>query len=150
MKAAGKIFAAALPPIAPSSLRALGMGLAISIFGLASVGVAQDVHAEDVEIADFDEETDTLFGYADGRSEADVFALVQGTNFLAGEDPKGYPPDPCRGLASNWNNWAESDEPESEKQEHFRALLGHAAKHSCSFHIVSDAAGDILSLSPVP
>ena len=137
MKAAGKIFAAAL-----------GMGLAF--FGLASVGVAQDIHAEDVEIADFDWETDTISGYADGRSEADVFALVEGTNFVAGTDPKDYPPDPCKGLAANWNNWAGNDEPESSKQEHFRTLLGHAAKYSCSFHIVSDSAGDILSLSPVP
>jgi len=150
MKTVGKTFAAALPPIAPSRLRALGMGVAISIFGLASVGVAQDIHSEDVEIADFDEETDTLYGYADGRSEADVFALVAGTNFVAGADPEDFPPQPCRGLASNWNNWAESDASESEKQEHFRTLLGHAAKQSCSFHIVSDAAGDILSISPVP
>src|SRR5262245_20242774 len=147
MKTVGKTFAAALPPIAPSRLRGLGLGLAI--FTLASVGVAQDIHSEDVEIADFDWETDTLFGYADGRSEADVFAHVAGTNFVAGADPQGYPPQPCKGLAANWNNWAESDAPESEKQEHFRTLLGHAAKHSCSFHIVSDAAGDILSLSPV-
>lgn len=148
MKAAGKYFAATLLPSAPSSLRALGIGLAI--FGLASVGVAQDIHAEDVEIASFDWESDTITGYADGRSEADIFALVEGTNFVAGADPKDYPPQPCKGLAANWNNWTESDASESEKQEHFRTLLEHAAKQSCSFHIVSDSAGDILSISPVP
>ena len=128
----------------------LAAALGLTFFGFASLGVAQDIHAEDVEIADFDEETDTLFGYADGRSEVGVFALVAGTNFLAGPTPKDYPPNPCRGLAANWNNWAESEAEESEKQDHFRVLLAHAAEQSCSFHIVSDSAGDILSLSPVP
>lgn len=124
------------------------MGLAI--FTLASVGVAQDIHSEVVEIADFDWETDTITGYADGRSETDVFTLVAGTNFLAGPSPKDYPPNPCRGLASNWNNWAESETSEEEKQEHFRTLIAHAAQQSCSFHVVSDEAGDILSISPIP
>ena len=127
----------------------LGMGLAF--FGLASHGVAQEIEGARFELADFDWNTDTLSGFGDGRSEVDVFALVASTSFDVGPPPDEFPPTPCRGLAASWNEWSEDEQsPESARQKHFRVLLDSFASNSCAFEIVSDGAGNVVSLNPVP
>jgi hypothetical protein len=123
----------------------------VSLSILFVAGVAFSDAPFDAQVMDFDETTNVLFARPIPGNAFGTFNHTATTIHFAGPPIHFFPPNPCRGVATAWNDHVAQSNGGKNETHAFGILLGHLAQFQCNVTMSTvNGTNDIQAIAPAP